>query len=87
MAFMPLLVVRHAFAFVWTELRHSALGCFVCPVHKRMKFNENLEKSAQLRLVFCKKVIPLHADYYQEGIKYAFGARVDSLSFGRDGGP
>lgn len=52
MAFMPLFVVRHAFAFVWTELRHSALGCFVYPVHKRMKFNENLEKKVR-NYVWC----------------------------------
>jgi len=28
---------------------------------------ENPEKSNSKCLLFCEKVIPLHADYYQEG--------------------
>lgn len=45
------------------------------------------EKSSCRCLLFSEKVIPLHADYYLEGMCCAFAARVDSLSFGREDGP
>lgn len=45
------------------------------------------EKSSCRCLLFSEKVIPLHADYYLEGMYCAFAARVDSLSFGREDGP